>query len=342
MRVAVVNSSAIGAKGQTIYNLGAERIARYYWERGHTIVSRDSWNPMLVTESDKVMFSVIFTWDIPEMIRQVNLVRQWGKEVEIGGPAATFMAKYIEAKTGVQVHRGLDDRFENFQLSDYLGEYQVTFTSRGCPNNCKFCGVKKVEPVPLLYPDFALAPVIADNNILATPWKHQKRVVDRLLSTLWNIDFNSGFDVRLFQDKHFQLYSQLRLKCWRFAFDSMSVEKDVRRVANFMRSRGLDRHKVTFYVLVGFPGQTLEEVLYRLNLIIELGHNPYPMRFWPLNSLDRKYMAPGWTEELLYNLTQYYQAPYNWRSEGYKSFESFYPGKPKSSGVPANQSNFLS
>jgi len=29
------------------------------------------------------------------MIRQVLMVRDWGKEVEIGGPAATFMHAFI-------------------------------------------------------------------------------------------------------------------------------------------------------------------------------------------------------------------------------------------------------
>lgn len=336
MRVAVINSSAVGVKGQPIYNLGAERITNYLNRRGHDVVYSGRWAPIMVAEAQKIYFSIIFTWDIPELIRQVNLVLDWGMQVEIGGPAATFMSKYIEAHTGIRPHRGLDARFEY----EY-GNYEITFTSRGCPHGCSFCGVKKVEPVPVVYDLFPDAPVIADNNILATSMAHQERVVDHFRELLWLMDFNSGFDVRFFDESHFKLYSQLRLKCWRFAFDNMAVEGDVRRVGEFMRAQGLDRHKVTFYVLIGFPGQTLEDCLHRLNTVIELGHNPYPMRFWPLNSLDRKYVAPGWTEELLVNLTQYYQAPYNWRSAGYDSFEDFYPGKPKASAVPENQYHLL-
>jgi len=48
------------------------------------------------------------------------------------------------------------------------------------------------------------------------------------------------------------------------------------------------------------------------------------MRFWPLNSLRRDYVAPGWTEDLLYRISMYYQTPYIWKSD---TFENFDPGK---------------
>ncbi len=318
-KIAVINCSAIGMKSQRIYNPGVDRIANYHLALGDEVVYKGGWSPMAFPSAQKVYFSVIFTWDIVQMIQMVNLVRSWGMEVEIGGPAATFMANYIETQTGLPVHRGLDQRFE---YQD--GNYEMTFTSRGCPHSCDFCGVKRVEPVFVVYDTFPLASRLGDNNILATPMSHQKRVVDRLKELKGKIDINSGFDIRFFNRSHYNLYSQLRLECWRFAFDSRNVEKDVRRVARLMTSYGLDRHKVTFYVLIGYPGQTPEDAFYRFNTIIELGHNPYPMRFWPLNSLDRSYVAPGWTEDLLYRMSMYYQTPYIWKSDSWENFE---PGK---------------
>jgi len=166
--------------------------------------------------------------------------------------------------------------------------------------------------------------MVGDNNILATSWEHQVMVVEKLATLKREIDFNSGFDVRFFQDNHYELYSKLRLQCWRFAFDTMEVEEDVRRVAAIMRDHGLDRHRVTFYALINFPGQTPEECHYRLRTIIELGMNPYSMRFTPLNSLTRHYVAPGWTEDLLQRMSAYYQSPYLWMTD---AFENFRPGK---------------
>ena len=314
-RVAIINSSHIGTKpSNRIYNVAVEKIAQYHRLRGDEVYA-GPWVPMMLGRAvDKFYFSVIFTWDIPAMIRQVLMVRD-GKEVEIGGPAATFMHKYIHTQTGIEPHCGLDDRFERVP-----GQYSLTFSSRGCPHRCAFCGVKKVEPDLLEYDDFPLAPMIGDNNILATSWEHQELVVNRFVNYGREIDINSGFDVRFFTKEHLKLYSRLRLKYWRFAWDTMEVEDDVRRVAAIMRNNGLDRHQVTVYALIGFPGQTVEECLYRLNTLIGLGLNPFAMRFWPLNALKRDYVAPGWTEDLLYRMSMYYQIPNIWMSDSFENF----------------------
>lgn len=324
MRVAVVNSSHYGMKpGEVIYNLAAMKIATWHRRWGDEVYV-GPWAPMLMRRVDRFYFSVIFTWDIPAMVSQVNLAKSWGKEVEIGGPAATFMHTYIHNKTGIKPHCGLDERFERIE-----GYYQVTFTSRGCPHNCPFCGVKRVEPCHLEYDDFPLAPMVGDNNILGTSWRHQELVVSRYTGYPGKVDINSGFDVRFFYPEHFDLYNRIRLLYWRFAFDSMEVESDFRRVAAIVRADGLDRHQVVVYCLIGFPGTTPEECLYRLDTIRGLGLAPYPMRFWPLNALKRDYVAPGWTEDLLYRMKMYYETPWLWMADSWENFDPAKKGKTK-------------
>lgn len=325
MRVAVINASHYGMKpADHIYNLAVEKIANYHRLYGDEVYA-GRWESML-NDYDKYYFSVIFTWDIPGMIQAVNLVRTWGKEVEIGGPAATFMHKYIHTQTGIEPHIGLDQRFEHISRTSggTLFEYQMTFTSRGCPHRCQFCGVKRVEPFPMEYDDYPMAPMVGDNNILATSPMHQLRFVNKYVKYGKKVDINSGFDVRFFHEREYDLYSQLNLLCWRFAFDSMDVWEDVWRVGTMMRHKGLDRHHVMFYCLIGFPGQCPDEARFRLDTIRDMGHMPYPMRFIPLNSLSHKYVAHGWNEDILFRLQTYYQTPNLWKAD---KFENFRPGK---------------
>lgn len=320
MKIAVVNSSFRGMKpADRIYNLACDRIATLHRAMGDEVIEGE-WQPAFMQECVKFYFSVIFTWDIPAMIQAVQQVQSWGgRKIEIGGPAATFMHRYIEEKTGVKPHIGLDNRFERVR-----GNFKMTFTSRGCVHDCAFCGVKKVEPKAIEYEDYGLSPMISDNNILSTSPLHQLRFINKYAAWGKKVDINSGFDVRFFQERDYDMYSQLNIFCWRFAFDSMDVWQDVWRVGTLMRSKGLDRHHCQFYCLIGFPGQSPEDARFRLDAIRLLGHQPYPMRFIPINSLTHKYVAPGWTEEELFRFQTYYQTPNLWMAT---KFEDFRPGK---------------
>lgn len=314
-RISVVNES------MSCYNLAVDKIAGYHRFLEDQVYA-GGWQPMSIYGSQKVYFSVIYTWDLPGMVQHVLDALSWGCKVEVGGPAATFLPGYIQEKTGIVPHLGLDPRFEHMP-----GDYQMTFTSRGCIHSCPYCGVKLVEPDLLEYRDYPLAPMVSDNNILATSREHQIEFVEHFMKFGRRIDINSGFDCRLFQEHHFRNFSQLDLFTWRFAFDQMDVERDFKRVAKLMRRHGFDRHNVTVYALLGFPGTTPEENLYRLDTIIKEGLNPYPMRYFPINRVDaHRYVAPGFTEEFLFKAQTYYISPFLWKAE---SFENFKPGKNK-------------
>jgi len=320
-RVAVFNVSHFGMKiGNIIYNLGADKIAALHRFFGDEVYN-GPWNPVEAWLADKLYFSVIFTWDLPKLIENVKLATSWGKRIEVGGPAASLLPELIFKETGLHPHQGLDARFERFP-----GDYKMTFTSRGCPHKCPFCAVKTLEPEAIEYEDYPLAPMVSDNNLIATSWEHQLRFVNNFGNFDRKIDINSGFDCRFFTEEHFELYSKLKLKVWRFAFDTLDVEPDVVRVCELMRLHGLDRHNVTFYALLGFPGTTPEENLYRLNTIIKLGMAPYPMRYIPINRTDHRYVAPGFTQEFLFKAQTYYISPFLWMNE---SFVNFHPGRNK-------------
>lgn len=249
------------------YNLGAEKLRNWLDHAG----------------GNTLYISALFTWEVPDIIK----IAKWfssTRDIEIGGPAATLMADYIYEQTGIMPHRGLDKRFDC-----QLGLYFYSFTHRGCPKSCPNCAVPIVEPGFFEYKDFEVANIIGDNNIIACSQGHQERVVEKILNSgmEW-VDFNSGFDVELFQPEHFELYSRLRLKTWRFAFDHLWQEQDLRRCIAILKDGGIHgRHSVTVYCLVNYK-DTPEEAEHRARVIYELGALPFIMVYRPLDWLKKE------------------------------------------------------
>ena len=324
LKIAVINSS------HPSYNLAAWRILNYCRSEG-VETSYSGRADMWTVGVDKAYFSVIFTWDLPELCHDVNLLRTLGIEIEIGGPAATAMPQYIVEHTGLIPHVGLDERFEHVP-----GSYAMTFTSRGCIMRCPWCIVHKVEPNRVEYDDFPIPvgknPFIGDNCILATSWGHQELVVEKMKDVRW-LDINSGFDCRLFTEEHYQLYSRLHLEAWRLAFDSMGVESAFERAVGILKKHGVDYRRILVFCLIGFPGTTFDECVYRLEKTRALGCSPYPQKYAPLDTVDaRDYVAPGFEKERLDTLRAYWCNPFAWRTCTFKEFSLKYKPEPEIEG----------
>ena len=318
MKIAIINSS------QEVYNLATHRIAHYHERLGDTVTLTKGSQLFLdgVWNADKAYFSCIFTWDLKEMCANVNLLKERDIAIEIGGPAATAMPVWVENRTGIKPHVGLDDRFEREK-----GDFKMEFTSRGCRNHCAWCIVPKIEPIHVEYEDINIPvgdnPYLGDNNLLACSWEHQKRVVGKL-KNVSNLDINSGFEASLFTEDHYALYSQLKLERWRLAFDSMAVEKEFERAVNILKKHGVRYSEISTYVLIGFPGTTYEETIYRLEKARSLGTSPYPQIYRPLNSINHDYVAPGWDKEKLSLLRMYWITPQKWRTCTFEEFQLQY------------------
>ena len=325
-KIAVINSSF------PAYNLAAERIRTKFLSQGHDVLLTSPRADFLSMGADYFLFSVVFTWDLPILCEDINNVRAWGKQFEVGGPAATAMPEYIYKKTGAFVHTGLDERFEHVN-----GHYKASFTSRGCPRACPFCLVSRLEGRHIEeYDDFPIPegpnPFICDNNILATSWKHQQLVVKKLKGVR-NLDINSGFDDRIFiknPEKYWNLYSELDLEAFRFAYDSPEQRDVIKACADFLHAKGVDYRRIIVFCLIGGPGVTFEASRERLQYLIDIGTSPYPMQYRPLNWIPTidiaqgyrsktEYIPPGWYERDIEMLYSYYGVPYIWRSGTWKS-----------------------
>jgi len=111
--------------------------------------------PLWRPEADEVYVSCTFTWDIEEAHRLQEAWAQHYPVVGLGGPA-------------------INGSHDDFVPGEYL-KHGVTITSRGCPRRCPWCLVPDYEgdvrTLPIM-PGW----IVQDNNLLATPKRHQARV----------------------------------------------------------------------------------------------------------------------------------------------------------------------
>ncbi len=251
--------------------------------------------------------SVVFSWDIPKAI---ELAKNHKGKVIFGGPAAIIAREQLSPIGPVKYSF---PRLEPILFHNPL----ATFTSRGCPNRCKFCPVSDIEPGFSEIHTFRPAPVVCDNNFLATSEQHQGRVVQCLMD-FDLVDFNQGLDVRLFNKKAADRLSRIKLHA-RFAFDHIGLESKVADAVALCKKR--TTKKISVYVLVGYD-DTPEDALYRLEKVREWGALPNPMRYQPLDTTKRNaYCSPAWTDRELKRVCRYYSRLNYWGAIPFSEFQ---------------------
>jgi hypothetical protein len=206
----------------------------------------------------EVHVSVVFTWDIE---RGQALRTAWERiaPAKIGGPA-------------------LGQRGEFFEPGKYLRR-GYTITSRGCPRDCWFCRVPKVEgrlrELPIV-PGWK----VQDDNLLATSRAHFSSVVNMLKEQPEPAEFTGGLEALLLEDWHVEGLASLSPKptCF-FAYDPGDKLETLEIAAKKMLSAGFTTagHRLRCYVLIGWPADKIEDAEHRLRQMLAIGFTPMAM-----------------------------------------------------------------
>jgi len=226
---------------------------------------------LFLPQADEVHVSIAFTWDIPLGNRLAVAWAKYYPIVKLGGPA--FASPCDEFTSGMYVRPG------------------ITFTSRGCPRRCPWCFVPKREGELREIPDFPAGNWIADNNLLACPDRHVRKVLE-MLEGQYEIQFPGGLDVRYLKDWHVAALKTLRVEQLFLGYDSPDVP--ILSAIDRLRMAGFTQRQVRVYILVGFGTDTPEQAEKRLQFTFDAGALPFPMRYRDENGryvVDRAYHA---------------------------------------------------
>ena len=270
-RALVINCSA------PHYNLGARKLSDWLASQDYAVSSTDGDPGIWGLDADLVCLSVIFSWHAP-IAREIALRMKDQAEVWSGGPGLFALARWWRQETGLEIVRGLDPRFDKQR-----SQYKMCFASRGCPVNCSFCIVPRLEGLSFSYdPDFIPAPMLCDNNLSALPVDYQEHIIRRYQETGTRLlDANSGFEPRYFDEGTYQRWKPVLRGPWRFALDEMRELEDVQRLMAILKDEPARRKRV--YCLVG--NEPIAACYERACKIIEWGGEPFCQFVLPLNWL---------------------------------------------------------
>ena len=217
--------------------------------------------------------------------------------------------KIIKGGTGYGLDNKLPDEIEHM-YPDYSLYPNLTedtaygFLTRGCPRGCEFCIVASKEgrrsyKVANLNEFWNGQKTIKllDPNILAC--REHLDLLQQLIDSKAYIDFTQGLDIRLTNEDNIALINRLKVKEIHFAWDN--AKDDLKPY--FERYKSLAKHKPhgrygTVYVLTNF-GSTMEENLYRIYTLRDLGFDPYVMIYDKPNAPREVRLLQRWCNNIL-------------------------------------------
>lgn len=253
------------------------KLSAYHKQQGDEV---EWYNPLTSGHMDKVYMSKVFSFtkDYEYFVDADEIFR--------GGTGYC-----IETINGKEIYHcdkdnNLPSEVEHicpdYSLYQECNDTAYGFLTRGCPRGCDFCHVQAKEgSISTKVADLSefwngqKNIVLCDPNLIAC--KNWKQLLQQLIDSKSYIDINQGVDIRIMTDEKAEMIRQCRIKSIHFAWDRIEDEKHiVPKFEMFQQITGWKSWKMIVYVLTNF-NTTIEEDLYRIYKLRELGYDPYVM-----------------------------------------------------------------
>lgn len=194
--------------------------------------------------------------------------------------------KIVKGGTGYGLTGKLPDEIEHIYpdysiYPDLTRDTAYGFLTRGCPRHCAFCivgdkeGLRSTKVADLS--EFWRGQkniVLLDPNLLAC--RDRMELLDQLIASRARVDFSQGLDIRLTDEAVADKLNHIRVKRLHFAWDN--ADQDLRPFFDRFSAayKRKDPSGKVVYVLTNF-NSTMEQNLYRIYTLRDLGYDPYVM-----------------------------------------------------------------
>lgn len=274
-------------------NLALMKLSAWFKSLGANVffthsASRELFEP----EYDLVLASSIFAWS--ENAR-IDFKRSFPDGI-LGGTGA-------EDSMTVEKFLGEQDIKPDYSIYPHFAP-SLGFSQRGCRLNCSFCVVPKKEGK--VYESGSINGIwrgeghpkqiiLLDNDFFGQPkWRERCQEIQ---DGNFEVSFNQGINIRLIHKEAAEFLSRLKYRDDQFkskriytAWDNRKDEEIFIRGVKTMTDAGIRPQNIMVYFLCGYwPGETLQDCMYRFEKMLEMKLMPYPMVFDNKNKELKKF-----------------------------------------------------
>ena len=269
----------IDVDGHGFPNLALMRISAFHKAQGDIVEWWDGWEHYQRVYKSKV-FSDTYSADDDDPVNCDEIIK--------GGTGyciTTINGREIyDKEKDKELPAEIEQMKPDYSIYPQYG-FAISMTSRGCPRGCPWCHVApkegrasiKVADVDRFY-DGQESVEVLDPNILAC--RDRIDLLEQYRETGAAINYNQGLDIRLMTERVAEILTRTKLKGLHFAWDNPKDDlvDSFRMWADIRGGKPSDhgRRNGTVYVLTNFDS-TMEENLYRIYTLRDLGFNPYVM-----------------------------------------------------------------
>lgn len=222
---------------------------------------------------------------------------------------ARLIADLLDGPGSNYSYQNLDELpFPAFDLYPILN-YVPILTSRGCPMNCSFCASRTltsgyrrrsvenvVDEIRRWHEQYGVSHfAFSDDALLHQADKYAKPLLQQIFSEKWSLNFYTpnGLTPRYVDAEIAELFMRNNIKSIRLSFEtvnetrqkSMSAKvtnSELKNALNHLANAGYKKSDIGVYVMIGLPGQSLEEARDSVLYVHELGARVNVASFSPI------------------------------------------------------------